>query len=75
MEFFKPQFDSEKLEKIREYTDNKLAAKGYAVFEDTVAELDLPRILVYKVFRDLQNEDVAKIRYIKEVGLALQSKN
>lgn len=75
VEFFKPQFDREKVEEIRTYTENKLAAKGYIVFEDTVEELSLPRELVYKVFRDLQHDGLGKMKNIKEVGLALQSKN
>ncbi len=71
--FFKPEFDSEKIERLRNHIVNRLLAKGYVVLQDTVQECGEPRNLVYKVLCDVEKEGRGKIRSIRDIGIVLQA--
>ena len=73
IEYFTPEFDREKVEKIRQYIIGRLAVKEYVVLDEAVAEIKEPKNIVNKVFYDLQHEGKGKIKYIKEVGLVIQT--
>jgi hypothetical protein len=72
-DFFKPEFDHEKVEKVTRYVLSRLGVHGYAVFDDIIKEANESRQIVNKVFYDLQKEGKSRIRQIKDVGLVLQS--
>lgn len=73
IDFFEPEFDREKLERVRNCAANHLQVKSYAVFSDVVAETGESRAVVNKVFYDSQREGKGRVRYIKDVGLVLQT--
>jgi hypothetical protein len=73
IDFFEPEFDHEKLERVKNCTTNHLQVKSYAVFDDVAAETGESRAIVNKVFYDSQREGKGKVRYIKDVGLVLQT--
>jgi hypothetical protein len=73
IDFFEPEFDHEKLERVKNCTTNHLQMKSYAVFDDVAAETGESRAIVNKVFYDSQREGKGKVRYIKDVGLVLQT--
>jgi uncharacterized membrane-anchored protein len=73
IEYFVPEFNREKIEKARQYVVNKLAVKNYVVFDDAVADVGESRAIINKVFYDLQHEDKGKVKYMKEVGLVIQT--
>jgi hypothetical protein len=70
---FKPEFDHEELERVRNYAASRLQMKGYAVLDDVVAETGEPSAIVNKVFYDSQRAGLGRVRYIKDVGLVLQT--
>jgi hypothetical protein len=73
IEYFTPEFNREKIEKVRQYILQKLAVKNYVVFDDAFTELGESRGIINKVFYDLQREDKGKVKYMKEVGLVIQT--
>ena len=65
VEFFKPQFDSEKVAKIKELIKKRLSLKDYVVYSDILEETKEPRTLVNKAFYDLTDEGKYRMRHIK----------
>jgi len=74
VEFFRPQFDREKVEKIKGMIKARLFEKDYVVFDDIFKESKEEAALVYKAFHDIENEKGGRLRYIKDVGLVLERK-
>jgi len=74
VEFFRPQFDREKVEKIKGMIKGKLFEKDYVVFDDIVKESKEEAVLVHKAFHDIEGEKGGRLRYIKDVGLVLERK-
>lgn len=72
-EFFKPQFDREKVESVKKYALEELSMKDHIVFEDIVEETKEERRIVYKAFYDLESAGKGRARYIKDVGLVLDA--
>ena len=73
VEYFTPEFNREKIETVRQYIIGRLAVKDYVVLAEVVNETKEPKATVNKVFYDLQHEGKGKIKYIKEVGLVIQT--
>jgi hypothetical protein len=73
IEYFIPEFNREKIEKVRQYIMRRLAVKDYVVLDEAVNETKEPKAAVNKVFYDLHHEGKGKIKYIKEVGLVIQT--
>jgi hypothetical protein len=73
VEYFTPEFNREKTEKVKQYILAKLAIKEYVVLDDAITELRESRTLVNKGFYDMQREGKGKLKYIKEVGLVIQT--
>ncbi len=72
IEFFKPEFDSEKVERVKKHVLEKFRLKDYVVFSDTLEETEENRAIVNKAFYDLENEGRGRTRSIKDVGLVLE---
>ena len=73
VEFFQPQFDSEKLAKVKKLIREGLSLKDYVVFNDIVEESNEERQMVNKAFCDFIDEGKHRIRHIKDVGAVLES--
>lgn len=74
VDFFRPEFDKQRLEKIRKFVLDRLIVENYTVFDYAVGETRERGTLVRKVFYDLEREGKGKTKYIKDVGLVLQTK-
>ncbi|MFC1926708.1 hypothetical protein ACFLWV_03030 [Chloroflexota bacterium] len=73
VDFFRPQFDIERVERIMDIIMRKLSEVSYVVFEDIVEELREDRTLVNKAFHDLDSRKKGRLRYIQDVGLVLEA--
>jgi hypothetical protein len=73
IEYFTPEFNSEKTATVRKHIMGRLAVKEYIVLDEAVNETREPKAIVNKVFYDLQHEGKGKIKYIKGVGLVIQT--
>jgi hypothetical protein len=73
IEYFTPEFNREKSETVRKHIMGRLAVKDYVVLDEVVDETTEPKAIVNKVFYDLQHEGKGKIKYIKGVGLVIQT--
>ena len=72
VDFFRPEFDREKLERIKGIIMKGLSEKDYVVFEDVAEETMEERLLLNKAFHDLDADKKGRLRYIKDVGLVLE---
>ncbi|MDY6864880.1 MAG: hypothetical protein SVY15_02765 [Halobacteriota archaeon] len=70
--FFKPEFDIEKVERVKKHIIEIFEKKDYAVFSDVVEETGDDRAIVNKAFYDLEREEKGRTRYIKDVGLVIE---
>jgi len=74
VDFFKPEFDSERVAKVKGFILEKFSIKDYVVFDDVVEGTKEGRRIVNKAFYDLEAEGRGRVRYIKDVGLVLEAK-
>ena len=72
VEFFQPQFDREKVAKIKDIIRDKLSLKDYVICNDILQETNEARALVNKAFYDLIDEGKYRMRPIKDVGMVLE---
>ena len=72
VEFFQPQFDREKVAKVKEFIRDRLSLKDYVVFNDILEEANEARTLVNKAFYDMEAEGKYRMRLIKDVGVVLE---
>ena len=72
IEFFKPEFDREKVEGVKNHVLDIFKKKDYAVFGDVVEETGEERSIVNKAFYDLEGEGKGRTRYIKDIGLVIE---
>lgn len=72
IELFRPQFDRERVEKVKGIIVRKLSERDHVVFEDVLEETKEERAFVNKALHDLAREKKGRLRYVKEVGLVLE---
>jgi len=72
VDFFQPQFDKEKVAKVKDAILGKLSLKDYVVFDDMATETNESRTVVNKAFCDLEAEGNYRTRLIKDVGVVLE---
>ncbi|RZN14441.1 MAG: hypothetical protein EF812_05425 [Methanosarcinales archaeon] len=72
IEFFKPEFDSERVERVKKHVLNIFKMKDYAVLTDVIDETGEGRSIVNKAFYDLAGDGEGKTRYIKDVGMVIE---
>lgn len=70
VDLFKPEFDAEKVERLKNFIADKFSTADHVVLEDVAEETKGDRALVKKAFYDLEKEGYC-IRYIEGVGLVL----
>ncbi len=70
VDLFKPEFDVEKIERLKDFIADKFSTVDHVVLEDVAEETKEDRALVKKAFYDLEKEGY-RIRYIEDVGLVL----
>ena len=73
VEFFEPQFDGERIEKVKNLIINGLTKKDYVVYEDIAEETHEERKFLNKAFHDIDKEKKGKLRHIKNVGLVIEA--
>ena len=72
IDFFRPQFDKERVESIKTHINKGLTLKDYVVFQDVAQETGEERTFLNKAFHDIAHEEGRRSRYIKDVGLVLE---
>ena len=72
IELFKPEFEEEKLARIRKTALEQLTLKGFLPFDEFAKETGEPRQLLLKAFYDLQKEGRGKLRLLKDIGPVLE---
>ncbi len=70
--FFQPQFDNERVARIKDRIRKELSLKDHVLFDDVQKETGEKRELVNKAFYDLLAEGKYRIRPIKGVGLVFE---
>jgi predicted transcriptional regulator len=73
VDLFKPEFDLEKVERLKNFIADKLSVADHIVLEDVAEETGDDRALVKKAFYDLEKEGY-RLRYIDDVGFVLEAK-
>jgi hypothetical protein len=73
VDFFKLQFDKERVERVKNFILRRFSERDYVVFDDIIKETNEERVSVNKAFYDLDSEKKGRARYIKEVGLVLEA--
>lgn len=73
VDLFRLEFDRERVAKVAQYVLDRLLINGYAVLDDVVVDTAEARHIVNKVFLDLEREGKGNTRYVKDVGITLQS--
>jgi len=74
IDFFKPQFDRERVMQVKSFILDKLNRKDYVVYSDIVEETNEVTEIINKAFYDLESEGEYRIRMIKDVGIVLEIK-
>lgn len=72
IDFFKPEFNTEKVERLKKQILELFMMKDYVVFDDLLKETMEERTIAIKAFYDLEKEGKGKTRYVKHVGLVLE---
>ncbi|MGB5925587.1 MAG: hypothetical protein WBH01_05775 [Dehalococcoidia bacterium] len=72
VEFFQPQFDREKVAKVKKLIMDGLSLKDYVVFSDILEVSNERREIVTKAFYDLTDEGGYRMRHIRDVGVVLE---
>jgi len=72
VEFFQPQFDREKVAKVKDIIRKRLSLKDYVLYNDILEETNEKREIVNKAFYDLTDEGKYRMRRIKDVGVVLE---
>ncbi len=70
--YFTPEFNRERVERIRNHILDAVTKRDYIVFDDVVEETKEDRASVNKAFHDLDKEKKVHLRYIKGVGLVAE---
>ena len=67
VEFFKPEFDQERVERVRWFVLDVFSVKDYVLFEDAVSEIGEARDIVHRAFCELVDAGVYRMRWIEDV--------
>jgi hypothetical protein len=73
VDFFRPQFDKEKVAKVKNFVRDRLSLKDYVVFNDILEETNEKREIVNKAFYELEAEGKNRMRLIRDVGIVLET--
>ena len=70
--FFKPEFDRERVERVKNQVLDMLKLKDYVILKDVLLETKEDRSIVNKAIHDLVADEKGRTRYIKDVGLVFE---
>jgi hypothetical protein len=73
VDLFKPEFDLEKVERLKNFIADKLSIADHMVLEDIAEETGDDKALVKKAFYDLEKEGY-RLRHIADIGFVLEAK-
>ena len=71
-EFFKPEFDRERVEKVRQFVLDAFKVKDYVLLEDAVSESGEARDIVHRAFAGLVDAGGYRMRWIEDVGAVVE---
>jgi hypothetical protein len=72
VEFFKPEFDRERVERVRRFVLDAFLVKDYVLFEDAVSESGEVRDIVHRAFAGLVDAGGYRMRWIEDVGAVVE---
>ena len=72
VEFFKPEFDRERVERVRQFVLDAFSVKDYVLFEDAVSESGEARDIVHRAFTGLVDAGGYRMRWIDDVGVVVE---
>ena len=72
VEFFKPEFDRERVERVRQFVLNGFKTKDYVWLEDVVSESGEARDIVHRAFTGLVDAGGYRMRWIDDVGAVVE---
>lgn len=72
VEFFKPEFDRERVERVKRFVLDAFLVKDYVLFEDAVSESGEARDIVHRAFTGLVDAGGYRMRWIDEVGAVVE---
>jgi len=72
VEFFKPEFDRERVERVRQFVLDAFSVKDYVLFEDAVSESGEARDIVHRAFAGLVDAGGYRMRWIEDVGAVVE---
>lgn len=72
IDLFKPEFERERVERIKNEIRRRMELKDYAVLEDILSETGEERAIVNKAFYDLAGAGEGRTRYIKGIGMVIE---
>jgi hypothetical protein len=72
VEFFKPEFDRERVERVRQFVLDAFETKDYVLLEDAVSEIGEARDIVHRAFTGLVDAGGYRMRWIEDVGVVVE---
>ncbi len=72
VEFFKPEFDRERVERARQFVLDVFKTKDYVLFEDAVSEGGEARDIVHRAFTGLVDAGGYRMRWIEGAGVVVE---
>ncbi|NMG82593.1 MAG: hypothetical protein GIS02_00075 [Methanosarcinales archaeon] len=72
VEFFKPEFDREQVERVKQFVLDAFSVKDYVLFEDAVSESGEARDIVSRAFTGLVDAGGYRMRWIEDVGAVVE---
>ena len=72
VEFFKPEFDRERVERVRQFVLDAFVLKDYVWLEDVVSESGEARDIVHRAFTGLVDAGGYQVRWIADVGVVVE---
>ena len=72
VDFFKPEFDRERVERVRRFVLDAFSVKDYVLFEDAVSESGEARDIVHRAFTGLVDAGGYRMRWIEDVGAVVE---
>jgi len=72
VEFFKPEFDRERVERVRQFVLDAFKVKDYVLFEDAVSESGEARDIAHRAFAGLVDAGECRMRWIEDVGVVVE---
>jgi hypothetical protein len=72
VEFFKPEFDRERVERVRQFVLDGFKVKDYVLLEDAVSESGEARDIVHRAFAGLVDARGYRMRWIEGAGVVVE---